>query len=762
MQTINLNENWSFTRSNNQAYAAEHIQGGEEVSLPHTWNAIDGQGGSEHYYRGQCWYQKRLDIAKEQLDKRLYLEIGAAGNIAKVYVNGTLAGESRCGYAMFRVALNSYLKPGANLIAIAVDNGSYSDVFPLMADFTFYGGLYRDVKLLVMEDIHFDVSDGSRDGIYLSQKRIDKASFELGIRGTVVNESAKPVAGKIDVVLQDAEGKIILENSSEIMVAASEQFSIIRKVDDPVLWDGVDNPYLYTAIVSLIIGNTIYDARTIEIGFRTIELTPDKGMLLNGKAIKLKGVSRHQDYGGVGNAITRAHMEEDMSFISEMGANSIRLAHYQHDDYFYTLCDRHGMLVWAEIPFISIPSSDYSENRNAMEQLEKLIKQAYNHCSIYCWGVQNEITIAVENEHTYAAIQKLAATAKQLDPDRLTAQANIYSVDNDSLIHSFTDLTGYNLYYGWYYGNMEDLGQRLDEFYRAQPDVPVLVSEYGVDTNPMFHSYSPRVKDYSEEYQLIYHHNVIKTIQEREFVTGGYVWNMFDFGSAVRNEGGEKGKNLKGLVTIDRKLKKDAYFLYKAYWSNKPFVYLAGRRFKNRHQALNDITILSNLSRLNVYLNNALIHQTKSAERVTTLNAVSLASGENHFRVEGFDEYGTVYTDDMIVHLVAEEDKRYVHVANENKKHVVNWFEKFDLSDIQEISLQEGYYSTFDTIEELFRNQDARAVFEKFFGQAAEDARFSAMMGVMSIEKMSKISAFNIPKELLSLINKELNVIKKT
>ncbi|MFS0724302.1 glycoside hydrolase family 2 TIM barrel-domain containing protein [Paenibacillus sp. 1P07SE] len=470
-------------------------------------------------------------------------------------------------------------------------------------------------------------------------------------------------------------------------------------------------------------------------------------------------MSRHQDYADIGNALTRMHMEEDMRLIREMGANSIRLAHYQHDDYFYTLCDRSGMLVWAEIPFISVPST--KSNDNALEQLERLIKQAYNHCSIYCWGVQNEITIAVENEQTYQTIREINALAKRLDPQRLTAQANIYSVEDDSPIHQLADLRGYNLYYGWYYGEMDDLGRRLDAFRDANPDVPVLLTEYGVDTNPGYHAYAPQVKDYTEEYQLIYHHNVIRTIQDRDFVPGGYVWNMFDFGSALRNEGGDKGKNLKGLVTIDRKRKKDAYYLYKAYWSKDAFVHLAGRRFRHRHQPANDILILTNLPHLKVYKDQSLYTEITAEDRVVILPGVTLALGANRIRVEGVDEQGQVSEDEMTLYYGPEQDHSYRYQTNQEKKHVMNWFEKYDLTSVPEVAIREGYYSTLDTIEALYENEQAKAVFKKYFGEAAEHPRFAAMKGVMSIEKMSKISAFNIPKELLSLIDSELNTIGK-
>ncbi|WP_261304215.1 glycoside hydrolase family 2 protein [Paenibacillus andongensis] len=757
-----LNDQWTFTKNNNPSYVLEPIQDGQSVILPHSWNDIDGQGDSgEQYYRGQCWYQRILNISQENLTKRIYLEIGAAGNMGHVYVNGSLVGDSRCGYAMFRVPLTPYLKEGENLIAIMADNSYDNTVFPLMADFTFYGGLYREVKLLIMDDIHFDVMDNGRDGVYLTQRKIAPETFELAVHGQIVNESSVSKEGVLKILLKDEVGRTVMEASSELVFENEANFSIRSEIANPILWDGVDQPYLYTVEVSAVIEGQVCDSRHVAIGFRTVEATTEQGLLLNGKPVKINGVCRHQDFAGVGNAITKKHMDEDMALIREIGANSLRLAHYQHDDYFYSLCDRHGLLVWAEIPFISIPSTKDPENRNAEEQLEKLIKQAYNHSSIYCWGVQNEITIAVETEQTYTTIKKLETLAKQLDPNRLTVQANINGVENDSIINSFTDLIGYNLYYGWYYGEIKDLQDRLDEFHQVQPQIPVIISEYGVDTNPKYHSSTPGVQDYTEEYQLLFHHNALEAFDKRSFVLGGYVWNMFDFGSANRKEGGETGKNLKGLVTLDRKIKKDAFYLYKAYWSKAPFVHLAGRRFVNRHQKLNDIVILSNVSHVKVYLNQTHLTEINGGEPMKIVKDVSFIEGENCVRVEGTDEHGFIHTDEIVLRYAAEIDQSYIHVKPEKAKNVVNWFEKFDLSNAEPIELRDGYYSTFDTIKDLYANEEAKAVYLKYFGDMTNNPFFEVMRGVMSIQKMSQLVQFNIVPELLSVINKELNAIKK-
>ncbi|QAA34384.1 glycoside hydrolase family 2 protein [Clostridium manihotivorum] len=760
MRIIALNDKWSFTKENNEVYIEKEIEKAELVTLPHCFNAIDGQSG-EGMFKGQCFYQRKLDISTEELDKYIFLEIGAASLISKVYVNGKLAGGSRCGFSMYRVFLTPFLKAGENLISIIVDNSSHKDVYPLMADFSFYGGVYREVKLIVSEALHFDLMDNGRDGIYLTQRNVVDGIFELEIRGTVVNELMETKTGKLNFRILDKEDNIVFDKTIEADIQKEFKFNLVEKINNPELWQGIESPYLYRLEAEIYSEDMLCDKKTIEVGFRTVEITPDKGVFLNGKPIKLNGVSRHQDFAKIGNALTKEHMDLDMAIIKEVGANSIRLSHYQHDDYFYTLCDREGMLVWAEIPFISIPTTIDKENRNAKEQLECLIKQAYNHTSIYCWGVQNEITIAVENENTYKMVGELVSTAKSLDSTRFIAQANIHTVANDSPLNGLTDFVGYNLYYGWYYKEIKDLGIRLDDFHAVRPKTPVMVTEYGVDTNPRLHSYEPTVKDYTEEYQLLFQDNALRTFKERDFVLGGYIWAMFDFGSEIRNEGGEKGRNQKGLVTMDRKVKKDAFYLCKAYWSKEPFVKLAGSRFVNRHKELNHIVVLSNLSNIKLYVNDKLVDETSNSEPMKSFKNVALSLGENCIRIEGCDGENTIYTDEMMLNRVDKIDESYILPKQEEKKHVTNWFEKFDLSEVKEIVVKDGYYSIYDSVEKLYEDEQAKAVFKKFFGETAEEPRFKVMMGLISIEGMSKRSMFRIPKELLGVINDELNVIPK-
>jgi beta-galactosidase len=760
LKLLDLNNGWIFTKENKDFYTYESIKDGETVSLPHCFNAIDGQNGSG-MFRGKCFYQKKIFIGAEYSNKFLFLEIGAAALTSEVYINGKKAGESNCGFALYRVFLSPFVKSGDNIVTIVVDNSPKKDVYPLLADFSFYGGLYRGINLLVVEALHFDLMDHGKDGIYVTQKETGKNIFELGITGDIINESTEEKKVRVEVTLSDEEQNIVLRRNINIAISKRSKFELTEKIDHPELWMGTENPYLYKMECRLYQDCKINDQRIVEIGFRTVKITPDHGMSLNGKPFKINGVSRHQDFWKVGNALNKEHMDLDMSIIKEIGANSVRLSHYQQNDYFYTLCDRNGILVWAEIPFISIPTTVDKENQNAKDQLDRLIKQAYNHCSIYCWGIQNEITMAVENEQIYKMVNDLAGVARKLDSGRYIAQANIHSVADNSKLNELTDFVGYNLYYGWYYGEMSDMGKRLDEFHKTKSNIPIMVTEYGVDANPQLHSSHPVRKDYTEEYQLLFLNHALKTILKRPFVLGGYIWAMFDFGSNNRQEGGEKGKNQKGLVTIDRKIKKDAYYLCKAYWSKEPFVRLAGSRYINRHEEINDIVILSNLKQVRLYLNDTLINESTDPHPLKKIFGVRLPLGKNKINVEASDKNGTTYRDEMTLNRVSEVDGNYILQPSEEKKHVTNWFEKFDLTRVQKITVRDGFYSIFDTIEEIYKSEQAKSVFKKYFGEAAENPQFQMMKGLMTIEGMSKHSRFQIPKELLSVINNDLNVISK-
>ena len=745
---INLNEGWNFRKEN---------EDWKKVTIPHTWNGDDGQDGTG-MWRGKGIYEREFLISKEELMKVLFLEVGAASLVSKVYINHRHVYTNTCPYSMYRIPINEYIVAEKNILSIEVDNSHTDEVYPYMADFSFYGGLYRNINIIVAEKIHFDYLDASRDGVYISAKQLNEKIWNLNIQGSIINEDTECRA-VISSKLVD-ENNIVCEKKTEIYLKKHVDVSMDIFVENPHLWNGVKDPYLYQVITTVEVDGEVVDERKIPFGFRNIQISSEDGCFLNGEHIKIRGVARHQDFGNLGYAITEKEMKQDIEIIQELGANSVRLSHYQHDDYFYKLCDEKGILVWAEVPFISTPPTNEEAFVNIKEQMERLVKQCYNHCSIYCWGVQNEISVPGENEALYNYVREMEQYVKNLDSTRYTAQANIYSVENTSVLNRLTDIVGYNLYYGWYYKTIPELQVRLDSFHSECPNIPLFVTEYGVDTNPIYHSYNPVVKDYSEEYQLMFCNNAIRAFEERKFVIGSYVWNMADFGSENRDEGGRKGQNMKGLVTMDRKLKKDAFYLYKAYWSKESFVKLAGSRFVNRHKEENSITVLSNLLRLQLFVNGELMEEKDNVEQITQFQIRLPKMGQNEIHVKGFDENGNIYEDNMVLNRVIEEDKSYKAEKKDNRVVVTNWFEKFDLSDTTEVIIDENAYSTKDTIQELLLNEATKAIIEKYMDFLLTDTRFLRARN-MTIDALFGLGGLALPKELRTVLNRELNQIKK-
>lgn len=749
VQPINLN--WNFRKD----------QPGEPwqvVSLPHTYNAVDGQDGS-HMYRGPAVYTKTLNL-NPQPGKSYYLEIGAASLACEVLVNGVSCASSTCGFAMFRVPLNGNLRDGENEITIQVTNGATTALYPAMADFSFYGGLYRTVSLVTDDAVHFSETDLSRDGIILKPEILEGETGRLTAECNVENEAGSD-AVTVKLELVDACGKVA---AAAELTAAPGKATLSVDLPNVHRWDGVEDPYLYTAVLTLKNGHgEVTDCRRIMTGFRTFAYSAQKGYLLNGKPIKLNGVARHQDFGGIGNAVTPETMALDMGIVKEVGANTLRLSHYQHPEEWYDLCDREGLLVWAEVPVISAVAQKAAADQNAFDQLERLIAQARNHCSIYCWGVQNEVCMGSNNSYTHTLVGKLAAFARKLDPSRMIAQANEYTTEDDCPILEHSDILGWNLYYGWYYGEIPDLQPRLDAIHAKHPDKPMMLTEYGVDTNVQFHSLQPKANDYSEEYQLQFLCNAIQAINERTFMAGGYVWNLFDFGSAGRDEGGTKGKNQKGLVTIDRKTKKDAFYLYKAHWSKEPFVYTAGRRFVNRPQEATTITILSNMEYLRLKVNGVPVGAKQADGAMTLFENVPLLPGENTVVAEASNADGTYRVDRITLCRVETPDESYKLKPKE--KVVVDWFAGLDNEEfgIADASLRPEGFTFDDIIEDIFANERAKGIFLKFLRPLTLNPRFEGMMGFMNVTKLIEFANRDnsIPEALLRHCEQELNKIDK-
>lgn len=589
------------------------------LDLPHTWNAIDGQDGGNDYWRGTCSYEKNFkkpefDSEKEQV----YLQFHGVNASARVVLNGKEVCTHDGGYSTFRKDVTELLE-AENHLLVYVDNSVNTKVYPQKADFTFYGGIYRDVELLTVSKNHFELDYYGGQGICVTPEVIGS---DAKIRVQTWNNAPE---GTVKVTLLDAEGNAVAE---------ADGTDTTIEVKNVHLWDGVKDPYLYTVKAELFVNGEIADGVVTNCGVRYFKFDPDTGFYLNGRPYNLHGVSRHQDFKGIGNAITKEHHERDMELIREVGANTIRLAHYQHDQYFYDLCDKYGMVVWAEIPYISEHLAD--GNDNTVSQMKELVVQNYNHPCIVTWGLSNEITISgrryrrqmLKNHHE---LQKMV---KEMDPTRVTTLACYAVCPHWHPVAHISDIVGWNLYLGWYIPGffLNDLWISLWKF--LYPKRCLGFSEYGAEGMPNLHSGKPKRGDNTEEYQNKYHEYMLECFKRHSYMWGNYVWNMFDFAADARNQGGEPGMNHKGLVTFDRKLKKDCFYLYKAYWTEAPFVYLAGRRYEYRTEAVTEITVYSTCGEVSLYNNGKLV-ETKKGERVFKFKMKM--ENENHLEVKAGD-----------------------------------------------------------------------------------------------------------------------------
>lgn len=742
-----INDNWTFIRDDKAP---------EIVNMPHCYNALDGQDGSK-MFRGVVTYERNIEIKEDDLKRTVILEVGAASLSSRVFVNYKLCHEHRCGFSMLRVDITELLVAGNNTIRLEVSNAVDNTIYPAMADFSFYGGIYRDVNIIIDGDLHFEEIGKGLDGIYVYPK-VNGDDGELSADVFVKRENgyAESAICKLKIIDRASHEEVACA-SAEIDGSHAAMTAVIPKVS---LWDGVNCPFLYNAVFELYDaeGNR-RDERTIAVGFRTIEYSPKKGLLLNGRPYKLHGVAKHQDFGGLGNAITEKELQTDLALILEMGVNSVRCSHYQHCDRWYELCDEAGLLVWAEIPVISSVPQKAEADENAMKHLELLIDQVRNHTCVYCYGVQNEVCMVSKNEYTFNLVDRLSKRARELDDSRLIAQANECGTEDNSPILSSTDILGYNLYYGWYYGKTEDLQPRLDSIHAANPTKPLILTEYGVDTNVRFHSREPKGNDYSEEYQLLFSENAINAIEERDFMAGGYVWSMFDFGSAGRDEGGEKGKNQKGLVTIDRKIKKDAYYLYKAHWSKEKFIYIAGRRYVNRLGDKTDIMVISNVEELSLKVNGTDMDERPVEGAMTVFKDVAIRLGENEIVVSSGE-----LSDMITINSVKEPDSSYVCEKKTDSDNAINWFEGLDPETMEKIDKAELNSSCFtfeDTICDIFTNSEAKAVFIKYLRPITEGSRFDPESPITVNALLGFVKALSIPESLLVSCEQELNKIKK-
>ena len=741
---ISLNENWTLTFPGGERPA-------ETVTLPHTWNAIDGMDGSGSYLRTTGVYSRTFTKPEQPLPGgRVYVEILAASLNATVRVNGTIAITHEGGYSVFRADITDLCRNGENELTIEVSNEDTPSMYPASADFTFYGGLYRGVNLISVPDAHFDLDYYGGPGIKVTSRPMEDGSAEFMIESFVTN------ADEYLTVLYSITDQDGREVASAVRPADDTAVSVC--VPDARLWS-MEEPNLYTVTARLQRNNETCDEIHTNAGVRSYTVTPDGGFFINGVSVPLRGVARHQDQLYKGNALNSEEHYRDARIIKEMGANTIRLAHYQHSQDFYTACDELGFAVWAEIPFISVFKPGKDAHEHCRRELTELIVQNYNHPSILFWGISNEILIGGISQELVDAHQDLQKLCKELDPARMTTIAHLSGTPVTGPMHHITDLESYNHYFGWYGGKIEDNGPWLDKFHEENPDICLGISEYGCEGVLNWHSSTPQCKDYTEEYQCLYHEYMAQALENRPWIWASHVWNMFDFGCAARKEGGVGGRNNKGLVTIDRKTRKDSFYIYQAYWSKTPMVHIAGRRYAQRAGESTEIKIYSNQDSVTLFLNGQKVG-TQDAHRVFRFH-ISLNKGFNTLVAAA----GSV-KDSITLEKVDKEPACYtLPEFSQRQEGVANWFRQMGSLDLTTpMEFPDGYYSIHDTMEELSKNAEtlaitARAVKLLTNFELKPGAGMWDMLKIMTPEDAAKM--VSLPEGFLEGLNAQLIRIKK-
>ena len=747
MRTVtNINHKWAFTKQTTEI-PSEIDSKWDFVNLPHSWNALDGQDGGNDYYRGTAIYAKELD--KEDLPEaeRYYIEINGANSSADLYVNGKKLAHHDGGYSTWRCDITEHIAQ-KTMIVLAVDNAPNDRVYPQMADFTFYGGLYRDVNIIGVFASHFDLDYYGGPGIKVTPI-VDGNNANVEVE--VFLTDAK-MGQYLQYTVLDAEGEVVAN-------VATDDTKINVTIENVHLWNGRKDPYLYTVEVNLVEDKEILDNISTRFGCRFFEIDPNKGFILNGEAYPLRGVSRHQDRLDIGNALLPEHHAEDIELICEVGATTIRLAHYQHNQYFYDLCDEKGLVIWAEIPYISQHMPGGREN--TISQMKELITQNYNHASIFVWGLSNEITMkGAEDPDLLENHNILNDLVHEMDKTRLTTMACVSMCPMDAKIVQIPDTVSYNHYFGWYGGDTTMNGPWFDKFHKAYPNIPIGISEYGCEALD-WHTSDPKQGDYTEEYQAFYHEELIRCIHERPYLWATHVWNMFDFGADARAEGGENGQNHKGLITMDRKYKKDAFFAYKAWLNPEPMVHICGKRYIDRVEDVTKVTVYSNQPTVELFA-----------------NGTSLGVQQNNGLPFFYFEVPNAGVTQLVAVAGELKDESFINkvdVFNEayrlrEKSAILNWFE---------ITMPEGYLSINSTFKDIMATLQGKMLIMGLFAKmmskmdgkkgGAGGFDLSSISGLMDmlggftiLRLAGMIGTMNvsITKEDLLDLNAKLNKIK--
>ena len=725
-QIINLNTKWAFSKEST-AVPASMPENWYWVNLPHTWNAIDGQDGGGDYYRGTCYYAKTIDKIDLPESERYFLEVNGANASADLYWNGKLLTHHDGGYSTWRVDVTDVME-NSNFVVFAVENSINDKIYPQYADFTFYGGLYRDVNLICVPEAHFELEHFGMPGIKVTPV-MDGDNANVEIEVWTNNAEGK----LLTYTVTDAEGNVVAE-------AVTPGTKVGFTIENVHKWHGRKDPYLYTATVCL----EDQDVVSTRFGCRAYEIDPDRGFILNGEEYPLRGVARHQDRLGIGNALLPEHHAQDIDMILEGGFTTIRLAHYQHNQYFYDLCDEKGLVIWAEIPYITTHMPGGREN--TFSQMTELILQNYNHPSIVVWGLSNEIDANGPNEADILDNHKeLNALVKRLDPTRKTTLAAVSMCPPDQEYLFVPDCVSYNHYFGWYGGTIDTYGPWFDKFHADHPEQPIGVSEYGCEAL-WWHNSNPDAGDYSEEYQAVYHESLIKQLFTRKYLWATHCWNMFDFAADARNEGGEAGQNHKGLVTFDRKYRKDAFYAYKAWLNPEPMIHLCGKRYIDRTEDVTKVTVYSNQPAVELFANGVSLGVKEAADHFFYFDVPN--AGETKIVAKAGD-----LTDEGFIRKVSEPNPDYIL---KEKGAVLNWWDIIEIPGYASLNTKLGKVNAAAGLDHV------QALLKPIIGEAAQP-QVLTMLDSMSVLRMVNLLTgslhIELTKEILMDLNARLNQI---
>lgn len=726
-----LTDGWEYAVCMSRGDAAPEAGDWQPVTLPHVWNMDTPNAEGPRAYR--C----TLTLAPAP-ERERFLCFEGVGGVCRVWLNGSFLGQHKGGYSRFCLPVGNAAREGANELVVLTDNTRDGSWIPTGGDFNNFGGMYRPVSLIETADAHFDLLYYGTCGVELDAEPAGAVTLKAHLSG-------KTEDTEVEYTLWDGQTLC-----AKALCPAAAPATLLR-VEEPHLWDGIRDPHLYLCRARLVRGEETLDQVELPFGFRRAEMTPDKGFFLNGKHMTICGVSKHQDRAGCACGVTEADQDEDIAIIRELGANAVRLSHYQHPAHTYDLCDEAGLVVWAEIPLLALPDGNEPLFENARQQLTELILQNKHHPSICFWGLENEIAIHGESLEMYRKVAELNAYAHKLDAHRPTTLANLYCVRNNSQLNQITDMVGYNIYYGWYYGKLTDYGPFLDAFHKDNPQVCVGISEYGADCSINLHRDDPKVGDYSEEFQCVYHEAAYPAFRARNYVWGSFVWNMFDFASGIRTIGDMKGLNCKGLVTYDRKTRKDAFYYYKAWWSQESFVHLCGRRYARRCGETTTVKVYANVPEVTLSVNGQAIG-TQAGDKVFVFENLPLQWGENTVTVTAGD-----LQDEMTLTRVAEPEKSYIYDNPNPGFNVENWF---TLEQGEEDLFPADRFSIMDEMGVLAADPDAWALLEAEVPKITGDPRGLSMPRMSLLRIINRMSS-QFTEDFVKELNRKLNQIPK-